>query len=244
MRWWKRLISRLSGTFLTGLLAILPLIVTGAIVLWVVDLLSKYLGPSTVLGKGLAKIGVVLAPDSTTPYIFGWIAVLVVVGSLGVFLQLGARNLFSRWMERLFRSIPLIGSIYGTSKQVIDLFEKKDDAAVQGMSAVFCFYGADRNLGLLALLVSPEKYTIEGRDYHIVIIPTAPVPFGGALFFVPADQIVPAKISVDALMSIYVSMGVTAKEFFKAPGESWKPASQENLSQLKTNGLPSQIPKE
>lgn len=233
MAWWKRLIRRLSGSFLTGLLAVLPLIVTVAIVLWVVDLLSKYLGPTTVLGKGLAKIGVVLAPDSTVPYILGWVVVLAIVGTLGVFLQLGARNFFSNLMERLFRRIPLIGSIYGTSKQVIDLFERKDDVAVQGMSAVFCFYGSERNLGLLALLVSPEKFNVEGREYHIVIIPTAPVPFGGALFFVPTDQIVQAKISVDALMSIYVSMGVTAKEFLKAPGSSWKPATGDDVSNLK-----------
>ncbi|MCA9107145.1 MAG: DUF502 domain-containing protein [Pirellulaceae bacterium] len=227
MVWWKRILRRFSGIFLTGLLAVLPLIVTVAIVLWVVDLLGKYLGPETVLGKGLAKLGVVIAPDATIPYIIGWIVVLVVVGTLGLFLQLGARNLFHTWMDRLFRRIPLIGAIYGTSKQVVDLFERKDDAAIQGMTAVFCFYGGERNLGLLALLVSPDRYHIDGIDFHVVIIPTAPVPFGGALFFVPCDQVVPAKISVDALMSIYVSMGVTAKDFLPVPtNASWKPASQ------------------
>ena len=46
----------------------------------------------------------------------------------------------------------------------------------------------------------------------MVIIPTAPVPFGGALLFVPADNIVPADMSVDAMMSIYLSMGISAPE--------------------------------
>ena len=44
---------------------------------------------------------------------------------------------------------------------------------------------------------------------------TAPVPVGGALLFVPSDNLLPADLSVDALMSIYVSMGVTAPEFLK-----------------------------
>jgi len=53
---------------------------------------------------------------------------------------------------------------------------------------------------------------VQGRDYQMVIIPTAPVPFGGALLFVPADNIVPAEMSVDAMMSIYLSMGISAPE--------------------------------
>jgi uncharacterized membrane protein len=38
------------------------------------------------------------------------------------------------------------------------------------------------------------------------------VPFGGALLFVPADKIVPAPMTVDAMMSVYLSMGVSAPE--------------------------------
>jgi len=53
---------------------------------------------------------------------------------------------------------------------------------------------------------------VQGREYQMVIIPTAPVPFGGALLFVPADNIVPAEMSVDAMMSIYLSMGISAPE--------------------------------
>ena len=49
----------------------------------------------------------------------------------------------------------------------------------------------------------------------IVVIPTAPVPFGGGMLFVPTTSIKPADMSVDGLMSTYVSMGVTADKFVK-----------------------------
>ena len=72
----------------------------------------------------------------------------------------------------------------------------------------------------LALLVSPQIYTIDGRACKIVIVPTAPVPFGGALLFVPAECIRVADMSVEGLMSIYVSMGVTAPRFISGPASS------------------------
>ena len=83
------------------------------------------------------------------------------------------------------------------------------------MSAVFCFFGSETGTGVLAFLVSPDKYRIGDMDYHIVIIPTAPVPFGGAMVFVPVKNVRPADISVDGVMSIYLSMGVSAPQYFK-----------------------------
>ena len=81
------------------------------------------------------------------------------------------------------------------------------------MSVVYCIFGGDRGTAFLALLVSPQIYVINGREYKIVIVPTAPVPFGGGLLFVPIECVHAADMSVDGLMSIYVSMGVTAPQF-------------------------------
>jgi uncharacterized membrane protein len=43
-----------------------------------------------------------------------------------------------------------------------------------------------------------------------VLIPTAPVPFGGALLYVPMSWVRPANIGVETLTAIYVSMGITS----------------------------------
>jgi uncharacterized membrane protein len=58
-------------------------------------------------------------------------------------------------------------------------------------------------------LPSPDPVRIEGRRYYGVLIPTAPVPIGGALLYVPADWVRPADISIETLTTIYVSMGIT-----------------------------------
>jgi uncharacterized membrane protein len=45
--------------------------------------------------------------------------------------------------------------------------------------------------------------------------PNGPVPFGGALVFMPSESVQPADMSVDGLMSIYVSMGITTPQFLR-----------------------------
>jgi uncharacterized membrane protein len=42
------------------------------------------------------------------------------------------------------------------------------------------------------------------------LIPTAPVPIGGALIYVPTEWVRPADIGVEKLSAVYVSMGITA----------------------------------
>ena len=83
------------------------------------------------------------------------------------------------------------------------------------MQVVFCLFGGDSGAAFLALLPTPEFFRIGDVDYNAVLIPSAPVPVGGSLLFVPASSIRPADVSVDAFMSIYVSMGVTGPQFMK-----------------------------
>ena len=45
-----------------------------------------------------------------------------------------------------------------------------------------------------------------------MLVPSAPVPVGGCLVYVPVEWVRPADFGVEALMSIYVSMGVTTPQ--------------------------------
>ena len=158
-------------------------------------------------------MGLQLVTNDTVAYLIGGLLALGCVLLLGLAVEAGAKNFLQRLFDAAMKRIPIVGNIYGTSKQLVTLFEKKDPEKVQGMKAVFCFFGEKSGVGLLALLVSPQQFTINGRNFHIVIVPTAPVPVGGGLFFVPVEMVQPTDVSVEGLMSIYVSMGVSAPQF-------------------------------
>jgi len=206
---WKRL----TGTFLAGVVVLLPIIITVGVVVWVVDLLTTFLGPETFLGSFLSWLGLAIRPGGSTPYVLGWLVVLGGIFLLGLVAQAGARRWLVSIGDAVFARIPLLGSVYGTTKQVAELLDAKDSDALQGMTPVFCFFGGGGELGLLAFLASPRPVRVQDRDYQMVIVPTAPVPFGGALLFIPADRVVPAGMTVDAMMSIYLSMGVSGPEY-------------------------------
>ena len=57
---------------------------------------------------------------------------------------------------------------------------------------------------------SSQPVTVDGHAYYSVLVPTAPVPVGGGLLFVPEESVLPTDMSIDTFMGVYVSMGATS----------------------------------
>jgi uncharacterized membrane protein len=207
------LLRRAAQWFLAGVLTILPLAITVAIVAWVAGYVRQLVGPDTPVGDFLRSFGLRFVSDDALAYLIGVVLVLAVIFAIGVVAEAGARSLIQRLLDAVLQRIPIVGSVYGTSRQIVGMLDQKDAAALKSMQVVFCYFGKDAGAGFLALLVTPERYRINSRDYQIIIVPTAPVPIGGGLLFVPAEVVQPTDLSVEGLMSIYVSMGLTASQF-------------------------------
>ena len=211
----RGILKRLIQWFVAGVLALLPLIITVAVVVWVAGYVKAIFGPDTMFGQVMRRFGLNFVSNDTIAFLIGVLLVLGVIFLVGVGAETGLRKFLHRLVDATLQRVPLVGSIYGTSKQVVAMLDRKDADALKGMQVVLCYFGQQGGAGFLALLVSPERYHLAGRDFQIVMIPTAPVPIGGALLMVPADVIQPTEVSVEGLMSIYVSMGITAGQFLK-----------------------------
>lgn len=214
---WKRIVA----CFLAGLFTILPLVITIAVIVWVAGFIKGFIGPDTLLGKWFRSLGTFFAENNELlAYLIGIVFVLAAIFILGVIVQMGFRKLINRLITPIVRSIPLAGSVYGAATQIIGLLEKKDESELKGMRVVYCLFGGENGTGLLALLPTQDRYPIEGRDYYIVYIPTSPVPMTGGLLFVPVESVRKVDMSVESLMSIYLSMGVTGPQFLMDEGAS------------------------
>jgi uncharacterized membrane protein len=202
--------------FLAGLFTILPLVITVAIVLWVGEYINRLLGPGTTIGGWLGSLGSFgshFAIDKILAYMVGWVIVLGAVFGLGLLVESGARRWIQGLLDAVLGRLPMLGGIYGTVRQLVGMMDTKGSPDLKGMSVVYCIFGTENGAAFLALLATPESFRIGELDYHAIIIPSAPVPVGGSLLFVPAASVRPAGITVDAFMSIYVSMGVTGPQF-------------------------------
>src|SRR5262249_61947860 len=91
------------------------------------------------------------------------------------------------------------------------------------MSLVLCSFGGEGCAAVLGLMPSPEPVVIGEHSYLGLLVPSAPVPFGGALIYVPSEWVRPAEGGVERLMNVYVSMGVT-------PPASIPPATKRALA--------------
>lgn len=203
-------------TFLAGFLFLLPLVVTITVIVWVGTFIYSYLGPGSVIGRILISIGFRLSDSTIAAYALGAVVVvgLVYVLGLGVESRLESRvrGLIDRLMERL----PFVGNLYDVTKRFVAIMDRRDEDGLKSMSPVWCFLGGDGGAGVLGLLPMPKPIMVGGERYHVVLIPSAPVPVGGALVYVPAAWVKPAHIGVETLMSIYVSMGVTSPQIVES----------------------------
>lgn len=201
--------SRLTRYFLAGLFAILPVAITIAIIVWLAEFLNRFLGPGTDIGQTLRRLGYRFAPDDNLAYVLGCVLVLIAIFVLGVLLENGAR----RWAMGLVRNtierVPVLRTIYQAAVQVLSMFRAGEDERLRGMAVVMCRFGENGGTWALGLAPSSETVSLDGRAHRAVLLPTAPVPFGGALLFLPADAVTPAGISLDEFISVYMSMGVT-----------------------------------
>ncbi len=201
--------KRLTQTFITGVIAILPLALTLAVLVWLVRLIHDLAGPYSLCGSVLRSIGMSIVACDITAYILGLIGVALMVLGLGVIIESGSLLRWRRSMDDVLHRVPVVGTVYDASKQMTSMFDRKPDAR-QNMAPVMCYFGDDRSAATPALIPTAELVRIGDIDYHVVMIPTAPVPFGGALVCVKASWVQPADCGFDELLGVYMSMGVTA----------------------------------
>jgi uncharacterized membrane protein len=106
--------------------------------------------------------------------------------------------------------------VYELARKMVALFAQRDERGQASMRAVWCHFGGVGGAAVLALQSTPQPVSVGGRSYLAVLVPTAPVPVGGGLIFVPQEWVTPADVGIEALTSIYVSMGVTSPEHLAA----------------------------
>lgn len=199
----------LAATWLAGFLVMLPLAVTAALVGWLGNFVYGLVGPGTWFGRLSAALGYPFASGPGLAYLLGTLVLMVVIYGLGLVAQSRLQRRLASLADHTVRRIPLVGNVYGLADRFVGLLNQKQEADIGAMRPVWCFFGGE-GAAVLALAPSPETLEIEGRSYTAVLIPTAPIPFGGALLYVPTDWVRSADIGVDKLTATYVSMGIAA----------------------------------
>lgn len=202
----------LLGTFITGLLAALPLAATLLIVVWAVRLLYEWVGPGSLVGRVMIALGMGMGGSELVGYLLGLALVIAGIFALGLAVRSGLRDVASKAVNAVVQRIPLVRSVYETVKKFVDLMAQRDAHGARSMSPVWLHFGGPGGAAALGLLSSVEPVMLGERAYLAVLVPTAPVPVGGGLLYVPQEWVTPANVGMEGLTSIYVSMGLTTQQ--------------------------------
>jgi uncharacterized membrane protein len=206
-------LARIARIFLAGLLVLLPILVTVIVTAWVAQLLQTYAGPNSLIGRLIVLLGLNLASSDTGAYFLGFLIILGCIFLLGLFVETRLWPLVQTGLDSLISRIPLVSNVYELSKRFVAIVDRSGNKNnLQSMRPVWCFFGGEGGAAVLGLMPSPDPVQIGEQSYVGLLVPSAPVPFGGALIYVPTDWVKPADGGVERLMNVYVSMGVTPPE--------------------------------
>jgi uncharacterized membrane protein len=203
---------RLLNVFVTGILAALPLAATILIFVWGARLVVAYVGPDSMVGGLLVRIGLGITGSEVVGYAIGVAVVMAAVFLLGLLVHTRLREVLAALLNGIVQRIPLVRSIYDLIKKFVDLLAQRDDEGLRSMRPVWLHFGGVGGAAVLGLQSTPQPVRMGDLDYLAVLVPTAPVPIGGGLLYVPSDWVTPAEVSMEGLTSIYVSMGITSQQ--------------------------------
>ena len=195
--------QKIRSNFLTGLVLITPIVLTLYLVWGVVNFIDDKVvpwlpvsyNPSTYIGKNIPGLGVI------TFIIFTTLIGMITKGFFG-------RTLIKFW-ESLVDRTPVFRSIYNAVKQIAETVFTNSDQTFQ--SACLVEYPR-KGIWVIAFISTKAKGEIKTeigkKELLTVFVPTTPNPTSGFLLFVPENDVIILKMSVENAAKLVISAGL------------------------------------
>jgi uncharacterized membrane protein len=196
---------------ITGLLTFIPIWLTWAVFKFIFSLLSQVNLPWVeALFSTLAE----WFPETIGRLNQGWLvslfAFVVTVVALYV-TGWAASHVFGRriiaMIEGLIQRIPLAHTIYGGTKKLMSMLQKKP-TGTQRVVLIDFPSPELKSVGFVTRVFQDSA----GRELAAVYVPTTPNPTGGYLEIVPLERLVATDWTVDQAMAFILSAGAAAPD--------------------------------
>lgn len=188
--------------FISGLLVWLPIWITILVIKFVVDILENTLSllpkqyqPDALFGVHIPGIGVI-------------ITLLVIFATGMIVANFLGRKLVAIW-DALIGRIPLVRSVYSSTKQVIQTLFTPGG---QSFRKVFLVQYPRAGAWTVAFQTgeATEEILAAANQTNMLslYVPTTPNPTSGFLLIVPREEAIELKMSVEQALKFVISLGV------------------------------------
>ncbi|MBJ6801331.1 DUF502 domain-containing protein [Geomonas propionica] len=191
----ERLVKHFKGKFITGLFVVVPLGIT----IFILKFLFNF--ADGILGSYLDSLLAALINDHSYIPGLGMLTGVIVIYVSGILATnvMGTRIL--RWWDELLSRIPLVKSIYNSSKQLTQVF-KEGKASYR--RAVFVEWP---RTGVRAVGFVTAEVERDGEKLVVVYVPTMPNPTSGFALFFKEHEVYDCGLSVEDAVKFVVSGG-------------------------------------
>jgi uncharacterized membrane protein len=193
------MLGSISKTLLTGFITILPVVLTGYLLFWLVT------STETALGSVIR----LLLPESLYWPGMGTIAGLLVVFLVGVLMHAYVvRRLFA-WTEQVLYHLPVIRTVYRSIRDFLDYFSPARKQEFEQVVAVSLGETGMQVIGFVTQAGAerlPADY--RGDDSVLVYLPMSYM-IGGYAILMPRSAVRPLDMSMEEAMRFTLTAGVT-----------------------------------
>ncbi|HEX8960390.1 MAG TPA: DUF502 domain-containing protein [Geobacteraceae bacterium] len=192
----EKLFDHLKGKFATGLVLVIPLGIT----IFILKFLFNF--ADGILGTYLDDLITAISHRETHFPGLGMLTGAVVIYLAGLL----ATNVFGthilHWGDELLSRIPLVKSIYTSSKQLTQVFK---EGKTTYRRAVFVEWPRK---GVRAVGFVTAEVARDGENLVVVYVPTMPNPTSGFALFFREDEVLESGMSVEDAVKFVMSGGV------------------------------------
>jgi len=199
--------AKLAGIFLTGLLALLPIFITIAVVLWLFQVAESVLGG--LLG--------VLLPSSLYLPGMGIALSIALIFMVGAGMQGLVVRQFLGWVELAINRIPLVKTVYGAVRDLTGLMGNK---AGRKFSQVVTVQLPNLPMRLVGFVTIEDLASVGlsgDKDEVAVYLPMS-YQIGGYTLLLPRRYLTAVDMSFEDAMRFVITAGVSRPSEGEDPG--------------------------
>jgi uncharacterized membrane protein len=195
----KKLIDHVRKRFVAGLLILIPLGITLFILKFLFNVADGILGPY------LAKLFIAVTRHDTYIPGMGMVTGVVVIYLTGLLATNVMGTQILKWWDSFLSKIPLVKSIYTSSKQLTKVFS---EGKTSYRRAVFVEWP---RRGVRAVGFVTAEIERSGERFVVVYVPTMPNPTSGFALFFREDEVMECGMTVEEAVKFVVSSGVVVR---------------------------------
>jgi uncharacterized membrane protein len=194
-------LRRIVAIFLQGLVGLLPLIITVAVLGWLAYVTEQ------VLGDAIQYV----IPASWYIHGMGLLAGVIVIFTFGLIINLYGVPQLINLVERKISRVPLVKTIYGAVRDLLSFFSRSGREGTVNQVVVVTF--GDSGIKAVVLLMRdtfedlPEG--LGGEEYLVVYFPQS-YQLGGMLLLVPRANVTPLDMKLEDALRFIVTAGAKA----------------------------------